>query len=93
MKKYILRVQLSIQTDRNYTILRDSLLKVGFTKRIKSKAGVEYRLPNGNYYVETTTSMDDVFEMAKKIALQVTPDAMVLLTEVNSMTWSGLQKC
>ena len=96
MSKFIVRVQLSVSTNNMYTMLRDRLIKIGFTKRIKSREGIEYRLPNGNYYIESSSNIDTIIAAVKKIALGIDKTPMVLVTEVlpkDGMTWFGLERC
>jgi hypothetical protein len=95
MANYLLRVQLSIGTDAYYTAQRDRLINIGFTKRIKDKAGIEWRLPNGNYYIQTESDLDTVMIAVRKVVATVDKQPMVVLVEVpkGQMTWYGLQKC
>jgi len=88
-------VQLTRESPAHYTQLRDRLLIKGFTKRIKSSQGIEYRLPNGNYAITTDATLDQVFNVVKAVALTVDATPMVLVTETvkSGCSWSGLQKC
>lgn len=95
MAIFIVRVQLTREDPAQYTILRDKLLSAGFTKRIKSQAGVEYRLPNGNYLAQTTDSLDKVYDVVRSIAITVDRNSMILVTQATEKgnTWSGLERC
>lgn len=97
MAIFIIRVQLTNGTDRMYTILRDGLLNlgVGFTKRITDKDGVQWRLPNGNYAIDTNSTVEAVFKAVQKVALQIDQDPMIVVVkaEPKGMMWSGLQRC
>lgn len=93
MAIFILRVQLTIESNANYTLLRDRLLNIGFTKRIKSKNGIEYRLPNGSYLVDSSKDIDTIYKAVEKVALSVDRTPMILLTESKENTWLGLIKC
>lgn len=97
MGKFIIRVQFSIEDQRRYTLLRDSLLnlKVGFTKRIKSIEGIEYRLPNGNYYIECDNTPKEVLNTVRNIANQIDKSPMILVTDVKDKGWAwvGLERC
>lgn len=96
MSIFIVRVQLTHETSSHYTLLRDRLLNIGFTKRIKSKEGIEYRLPNGNYLIESSSNLNTVFDAVYKVAHTVDRTPMILITEAKEKggnTWSGLQKC
>jgi hypothetical protein len=95
MSTFIVRVELTKEVSSRYTLLRDRLLAIGFTKRIKSKNGVEYKLPNGNYLIETDSNLDTVFNAVSKVAHTVDNTPMILVTEAKEKgnMWSGLQKC
>lgn len=95
MAIFIVRVQLTNEKRGQYTLLRDRLLAIGFTKRIKSQQGVEYRLPNGNYLIESNSNLDTIFDAVYKVAHTVDNTPMILITEAKQKgnTWSGLQKC
>ena len=95
MSIFIIRVQLTKESTPTYTILRDRLLAIGFTKRIKSFSGIEFRLPNGNYSIESNSHIDTIFDAVYKVAMAIDNNSMILVTEakVKGNTWSGLQKC
>jgi len=95
MPTFIVRIQLTHESPKRYTLLRDRLIAIGFTKRIKSKQGVEYRLPNGNYLTRSEQNIDVIFNAVFKVAHTVDKTPMILVTESteNGNTWSGLQKC
>jgi len=95
MAQFIARVQLSLEISGNYTRLRDALLNIGFTKRVRSKEGVEYRLPNGNYRVESNKSLDEVTTAVAQIARSIDRNSQIFVCEVkeNGMSWNGLQRC
>jgi hypothetical protein len=48
MSTFIVRVQLTHETTKNYALLSEILLKAGFTDKIKNENGIEYWLPTGN---------------------------------------------
>ncbi len=95
MSTFIVRVQLTVETSRNYTILRDGLINLGFTKRVTDSQGIEWRLPNGNYRIETNSDKDAVILAVQKVAFQIdkTPMIVVVKAEQKGMAWSGLQRC
>lgn len=95
MATFIVRVQLTRESTAHYTLLRDRLLDKGFTKRIRSKSGIEYRLPNGNYMIVSDRSIEVIFDVVQKVALTVDKTPMILVTEAkeNGDLWAGLQKC
>lgn len=97
MKKYLVRVQLTSETNARYTLVRDRLLNVGFTKRVKSKEGVEYRLPTGNYYTECKNTTDEVYTIVANLVFGIDKRAMIVISRVSdephSMSWANLQVC
>lgn len=95
MSIFIVRVQLSKESPQHYTLLRDRLLNIGFTKRIKSQDGTEYRLPNGNYLINSTSNIEAIHNAVLKIALNIDKTPMILVTESKEKGnyWSGLEKC
>lgn len=93
MSIFIVRVQLTRESRPHYTILRDNLLAIGFTKRIKSKEGIEYRLPNGNYLINSDHDIDTISNAVKKVAFAIDRTPMILITESKNNEWVGLQKC
>ena len=95
MANFIVRVQLSVESGQNYTLLRDSLLNIGFTKRVKSKEGIEYRLPNGNYRIESDRDVTTILTAVQQVAARIDRTPMILVTEVNEkgMAWAGLERC
>lgn len=95
MANFIVRVQLSVESGQNYTLLRDSLLNIGFTKRVKSKEGIEYRLPNGNYRTESDRDVTTILTAVQQVAARIDRTPMILVTEVKEkgMAWAGLERC
>jgi hypothetical protein len=95
MSTFIVRVQLTREVTANYTLLRDRLLAIGFSKRIKSKDGIEYRLPNGNYAIISDRDIDTIFDAVKRVALTVDKTPMIVITEAKEkgVMWSGLDRC
>ncbi len=97
MAIFIIRVQITHETNPNYTFLRDGLLNlgVGFTKRITDKDGVQWRLPNGNYAIDTNSTVEAVFKAVLNVALKTDQNPMIVVVkaEPKGMMWSGLQRC
>lgn len=95
--KYLVRVELTHEIIAQYTLVRDGLLERGFTKRIKSLDGIEYRLPNGNYYCEGTNTADEIFKIVTEVVFRIDAKASVvvarLIEEPGSMSWANLQRC
>lgn len=83
MSTFIARVQLTVNTSKNYTILRDAIIKAGFTKNIKGQHGAIYILPNGNYLIESGKTIDEILTTVKAVINKIgDKGAQVLITEV-----------
>lgn len=97
MANFMVRVELTNGTYNMYTALRDGLfnLNVGFTKRITDKDGIEWRLPTGNYRIETTGSIEQIIKTVQSVALQLDRTPMIVVNEYDrkGIVWAGLQKC
>jgi hypothetical protein len=95
MANFILRVQLSIESNQRYTLLRDRLINIGFTKRVKSKEGTEYRLPNGNYRIESNKDIITILSAVQQVAATVDPAPQIFIVEAKEKgtAWAGLQQC
>lgn len=95
MGNYLVRVQLNPETNQSYTMLRNGLIKLGFTKRITDTSNIEWRLPNGNYYITTNNEKEWVINAVQSIALKINKNPMIVVAKVETkgLIWSGLEKC
>ncbi len=95
MANFIARVQLSTENNQRYTLLRDRLINIGFTKRIKSKEGVEYRLPNGNYRIESNKDIVSILTAVQQVAATIDPAPQIFIVETKEKgtAWAGLERC
>lgn len=95
MANFIVRVQLSVETNQRYTLLRDRLLNMGFTKRVTSKEGIEYRLPNGNYRIDSNKDITTILTAVQQVAATVdqAPQIFIVEAKEKGMAWAGLQRC
>lgn len=94
MATLIVRVQLTNGTVQNYTVLKNALLRVGFTKKITATDGTSYNLPNGNYLGESDKSAVQILEVVKRVLSRIgDTKAMVLVTEAANKgnAWINLQ--
>jgi len=94
MANFIVRVELSGRNP-NYTFLRDGLINLGFTKRVTDKDGIEWRLPNGNYRIESNATKDQIITAVQGVAFRLERNPMIFVTQIEpkGMIWSGLQRC
>ena len=105
MSIFIIRVQLTHETAKNYALLSEILLKAGFTDKIKNENGIEYWLPTGNYLIETPDGsakawvfqvvMGATIDVVRKAQFNADKSPMILITEAKEKRnfWSGLQQC
>lgn len=72
----------------------NALIKEGFTKCIIGKNAASYRLPNGNYFIESDRDIVDILRVVTNITRNDTK-AMIVLTEVkgDGLVWAGLGAC
>lgn len=92
LKTFIVRVQLNTETSQNYTVLKNALLKAGFSKTITSKTGVHYTLPNGNYLAESDKGVAEILDIVHQIVARIgDKSAMILVSEADSNAWVNLQ--
>ena len=95
--KYLVRVQLIREISSQYTLVRDGLIARGFTKRIKNKEGIEYRLPNGNYYAEGENTANEIFDIVAQVVSKIDPKASVVVSHISddqgSLIWANLERC
>ncbi len=82
MATFIVRVQLTNGTIGNYTVLKNALLKVGFSKKIIASDGSSYILPNGNYLGISEKTVVEILEIVKSVVFKIgDKKAMILVTE------------
>ena len=90
---FIVRIQLIKEIVSNYKLVNNGLSTIGFSKNIKSKQGVEYRLPNGNYLIETSKTIEEITDIVINIVTKIDKKAYILITESINETFFGLDKC
>lgn len=93
MSTFIVRVQLDKGTNADYTLLRDLLIKKGFSKIITDDRGMRYVLPNGNYRGESDLTALEVTEIVRKTAIKVKANSQILIVKESKpkgMAWSNL---
>lgn len=86
MHEYIIRVQLNSD---QYDTLKNGLLSLGFGKVISSPKSKAI-LPQGNYILQTTKSIEDVLELVKRVALKVDSKSLILVTKSAGSSWYNL---
>jgi hypothetical protein len=92
MATFIVRVMLTKEIQSNYRIIKDRLLQLGFSKEITSKNNNRFRLPNGNYLINTNNDIDTVFNTVRDVVYTIDKLAMILVTQSNGDKWINLAK-
>ncbi|HEM8306957.1 MULTISPECIES: DUF2622 domain-containing protein [Providencia] len=90
MAMFIVRVELPNADYSDYQRLYDLMEGYGFTKQITGDDGVQYDLPDAEYYYNGTYDIEAVSSTAFKVAKSVRTNAKVLVTEAERIKWTGL---
>ena len=90
MTHHMIRVHLQYGEGRHYQHLSQSLQRLGISDRIKQKDGKCFQLPQGEYYVLSPRSPEDIREQVYEIASQISK-AAVLVTSGQNVAWVGLE--
>lgn len=92
MATLLLRVSLTVETVANYTYIKERLIEIGFSKKIKSADGIYYRLPNGNYIIDTNYTVKEILDKVISIVLKIDKTPQIVLTETadKGTRWYGL---
>ena len=93
MSTFIVRVQLTNDTANNYTVLKDALLKSGFSKIITGRNKTPYVLPTGNYLIDSEKTVDDILGTVQLVLKRVgdtNAQAMVIETKKGGTSWVNL---
>lgn len=78
--------------ERDYNKLHETMERSGFSRRIKGSDGKVYRLPTGQYRVESTRiDRAAVLRKAKLLAALTLKKASITVTEGRT-SWSGLEE-
>lgn len=93
MTKFITRVVLHKAVDKDYEILHKEMEEEGFSRTIVSGEGVEYHLPEAEYYISNNYSADMIRTMAIDAASKTKKEYAVLITPCSTdIYWQGLDK-
>jgi hypothetical protein len=92
MAMFTVRVELHGATDGDYDTLHDAMEAEGFGRTVVSNAGDEYRLPSAEYSLAGDFTVQKVLAMAKNAAAKVRLNRSILVNEVTSRLWLGLNR-
>ena len=90
MVNYIISVGFN-EADADATArLNTELAKYNIAGGIKADDGKGYYLPPGNYCYSGVEPINEVRDAIHRLAVTIKPNPMVLVTEVTTVSWSGL---
>lgn len=92
MARYTVRIELHSATWDHYKKLYEHMARAGYTDILTSGEGVKYKMPPGEYNIETSQTRDQVLESAKSCAGKVVTKYAVLVTESAGRSWDGLDR-
>jgi hypothetical protein len=91
MVNYIISVAFNETDGDAIARLNTELSKYNIAGGIKADDGKGYYLPPGNYCYSGVEPINEVRDAIHRLAETVKPGAMVLVTEVTTVSWSGLK--
>ncbi|MET0635176.1 MAG: hypothetical protein ABWZ25_04045 [Chitinophagaceae bacterium] len=92
MSDYIAVFTIVGGTNADYTTLKSLLDHAGFSKKIRSKQGVDYYLPPHTYFASTDRDSNHVFELATNNVKRLRKNYSVFVTQASSSVWVGLDR-
>lgn len=92
MSQFITRVELHKGTGDDYEQLHAAMARAGFTRTIRGSDGVTYHLPWAEYYVDTTSTIEQVRSAAVAAAQTTGRTAAVLVSQASQIAWQGLSR-
>lgn len=92
MPKYIIRIELHDAEEGDYQMLNFGMEVQGFSLSVTSSSGRVYFLPTGEYFREDDSTMDAVYDAAKKAALVAAKDYSLVIAETLEWKWRGLRR-
>jgi hypothetical protein len=93
MANCVIRVELhNARSSEVYDRLHQKLSAHGIVNTIVANDGKRYRLPPAEYYYTGGASRDAVLQTSQQCAAAIDNSYAVLVSDTNSVTWSGLQQ-
>lgn len=90
MSKFRLRVVLHDGNWSDYTNLYSKMNKAGFTDIITASNGRRYKMPPGEYNINSHLSLEKIQELAYATASNIVSNHAVVVTE-GASAWNGLE--
>lgn len=93
MSDFIIRVELHNATATDYSNLHSAMETAGFSRTIMDSRGILYQLPTAEYVCSPTTqTVNDIRDIAYRIAGRVRPDPSVIAANYTGAAWNGLAR-
>jgi hypothetical protein len=91
MANYLARIELRLAGPEDYERLHLGMQQRGYVRQVTGEDGVTYQLPPGTYFVTGTSAVLHVaLNAAVDAANETGKSSAVLVTDWQSMRWSGL---
>ena len=90
MSHFITRVELHHGTSDDYDQLHAAMARAGFSRMIRGSDGVTYHLPWAEYYVDSTSTIEQIRSAAVAAANTTGRAAAVLVSQASTVAWQGL---
>ncbi|WP_431288807.1 type V toxin-antitoxin system endoribonuclease antitoxin GhoS [Roseateles chitinivorans] len=92
MARYTVRIELHSATWDHYKKLYEHMARAGFADILTSDDGVKYKMPPGEYNIETSDTREKILASAKACAGRVASKYAVLVTQSAGRSWDGLDR-
>ncbi len=92
MAQFTVRIELHHAEWTDYETLHTAMEQKGFSRLITADTGRTYRMPWAEYNGTATLTSMQVLEIAREAAGSTGKQHSVLVTEVTSRAWSGLEQ-
>jgi hypothetical protein len=93
MASFTVRIELEGNPqEKHYDKLHKAMARKGFTRFIKGRGGVWYRLPHAEYVRQGNLTVQRVRDDAFAAAAYAWPKFQILVTQARSRAWCGLKK-
>lgn len=92
MASFTVRVVLHDADWDDYNDLHDEMKKQGFSDEITSSDGITYKMPDAEYDISGSLTLDNVLSKAKSAASSTGRKYAVFVTKSSGLKWYGLEK-
>ena len=93
MPKFMVRVEIvGAKSRSDYEELHEEMATEGFTRRLTSSGGIEYKLPHAEYGITINLSGSEVRARTKDAVKRAGDVARILVVEYVTRWWSNLEE-